>query len=405
MKISKNIHHEEAILKAVNRFCITLTSFASFYSLLYIIFGEYSLSLLSFSVGVLFYIYYYINKKSSPVYIRVLIILTTSVLVTLFSIILGFNSGIYMYLFAAPHLIYLFFHFRDKKAITLSLGAFLLSFIVMIIANYFQIPPLTALDAEFINMIFPINIAFSMVMCVLLIRYFASNNASSLTSLKEEIEEKNRSQENLIRSLKEKEILLSEIHHRVKNNLATISGLMELQRIYVRDPTTSAILKESYNRIKSIALLHEKLYENKNLDRIDIQFYVNGLIEFHKISLSKKNKNIQMHIDIDPIEINIDEAQPFALLLNELITNSFNHAFDDKNEGNIYIRMKRNNNEIQFEFRDDGIGYLMEGAGTEKTLGLNLIEAFSNHLKGEMKFHSKPGEGVYFLLNFKIRSL
>jgi len=121
---------------------------------------------------------------------------------------------------------------------------------------------------------------------------------------------------------------LSEIHHRVKNNLAVVTALMELQTFYLKDDKTIQILKESQNRIKSIALLHEKLYENKSLKFVDVALYTSELIHFIKQSIS--NKGILIHTNIDEINLEMASAMPFGLMLNELITNSYKYAFYKK---------------------------------------------------------------------------
>jgi two-component sensor histidine kinase len=217
-----------------------------------------------------------------------------------------------------------------------------------------------------------------------------------------EITDKNRAQEELLKTLKEKEILLQEIHHRVKNNLAVVSGLVELQNFYVKDEKASAILKESRNRIKSIAVLHEKFYENKSLERIEIRSYVDELIYFIQLSFSNQNKDIRIHTQIDYVELSLVEALPFSLLLNELITNSYKHAFIDMNSGNIYLSLIKREKEIVFHFKDDGCGFDLSTLAKDNSLGMNLVEAFAKQLKGRMVYESEKGKGVDFKLYFRV---
>ena len=148
--------------------------------------------------------------------------------------------------------------------------------------------------------------------------------------------------------------------------------------------------------------MHEKFYESKNLEKIEIRSYVDELIYFIKLSFSSQHKKIKIHTQIDNIELSLNQALPFSLLLNELITNSYKHAFKDKQNGNIYISLIKKPNELIFNFKDDGFGFEFSNEMKENTLGLNLIEAFSKQLKGEMSYHSKKSSGIEFKLHFKI---
>jgi len=219
--------------------------------------------------------------------------------------------------------------------------------------------------------------------------------------LESEIAEKSKINTALARTLKEKEILLSEIHHRVKNNLAVISGLIELQTFYVKDEKASAILKESRNRIKSIAVLHEKFYESKNLEKIGIRSYVDELIYFIKLSFSSQQKDIKIITQIEDIELSMANALPFSLLLNELITNSYKHAFKKQDSGNITISLIKYQNKLVLNFKDDGCGFELAEINKDNSLGMNLIEAFSLQLKANTNWASKPNKGVEFTLQFK----
>jgi two-component sensor histidine kinase len=200
-------------------------------------------------------------------------------------------------------------------------------------------------------------------------------------------------------SLIEREVLLSEIHHRVKNNLAVITGLMELQSVYIKDKNTLNVIKESQNRIKSLAILHEKLYENKTLKEVEMRSYIEQLLEFVKKSLASKEKNIRINTKIDPINLEMTKAMPFSLLLNELISNSYKHAFNSTNEGEIQISFSKNDSGYLLEFSDNGPGFDYEANKERKSLGLNLIETFSKQLLGKFGF-SKQEPGMKFTLNF-----
>ena len=346
---------------------------------------------------------------------RMAIICATNLGVLVFSLYLGFNSGIFFYLFAAPHLIYLLFNIKERKAIYISMGSYMLTYILAYIGDQYHIMERISIPTQTLHIIYILNFLFGITFSFVLITIFARNNDNYIdllidsnsnlkehqTLLQTENIEKNKINTELTKTLKEKEILLSEIHHRVKNNLAVISGLIELQNFYVKDEKASAILKESRNRIKSIAVLHEKFYESKNLETIEIRSYVDELIYFIKLSFSNQQKDIKIHTQIDNIELSMAYALPFSLLLNELITNSYKHAFKDKVSGNIYITFIKYQSKLILNFKDDGCGFDLSKVNKENSLGMNLIEAFSNQLKAQTTCESKKDEGTEFKLQFK----
>ena len=407
------IKNEQERIKFINRFCCLTALLSTPY--LYIL----SSNKLIFSTGIMFLIILlflssvYLNKKNKPNFSKALVIFTTNFAVTYFSLLLGFDSGVHLFLFSAPLITYLLFDFTKKTNIIFAMLLYIFNFLIIYIINKMHLIVHAQLQNNIHQLLYFMNFSFSITLCFLLIIYFANNNSLYINLLKEanitleaqQIQMQNKIIENtetnkkLSETLKEKETLLSEIHHRVKNNLAVISGLIELQNIHVTDELASRILKESHNRIKSIALLHEKFYESKNIDSVEIRSYINELIPLIKLSFT--NNNIKIHIQIDNVELSMTEALPFSLLLNELTTNSYKHAFKQKNEGNIYITFAKTNNGYFFNYKDDGSGFDTKASFKEKSLGMNLIEAFSKQLKATATWTSEIDRGVDFKLNFK----
>ena len=370
----------------------------------------------------LFFFSVYLNKKSKYSFSKTIIIINTNFAVAYFSILIGFDAGIHLFLFSAPLITYLLFDFTQKLKIVISITAYSLNFISIYLIHKFTLFPFVELSDSIHGLLYFMNFIFSLALCFFLIIYFANNNSLYITLLKKantaleehqeqmqiEIIEKTKAHNKLSETLKEKDTLLSEIHHRVKNNLAVISGLLELQNYYISDPKSSSVLKESRNRIKSIALLHEKFYENKNLDSVEIRSYIDELIHFIKLSFAIDQKEIKIHTQIDQINLPMDEALPFSLLINELVTNSYKHAFNKKNNGNIYITLTKSNNEFIFRYKDDGSGFDLLNHHNKNSLGINLIEAFSKQLNGQMSFDSQNNPasiGMEFKLNFKRTTL
>ncbi|MDZ7714824.1 MAG: PAS domain S-box protein [Balneolaceae bacterium] len=152
-------------------------------------------------------------------------------------------------------------------------------------------------------------------------------NTVAIFGMYVDITERKNAEERVRRSLKEKEVLLAEIHHRVKNNLAVITGLLELQRYNTPEKDAQDALYESQMRVNSIALIHEKLYQSEDLSQISFDIYIKELADIILKSMMQKNKNINLNIDADPVELTVNQAIPCGLILNEVITNSFKHAF------------------------------------------------------------------------------
>lgn len=202
-------------------------------------------------------------------------------------------------------------------------------------------------------------------------------------------------------SLKEKEVLLQEIHHRVKNNMQIISSLMSLQTKYVDDEVSLDVLKESQNRVKSMALVHEKLYRSEDLTHINIYNYINNLVLDLFFSYGVSRDQITPIIDIDEIKLNIETAVPCGLIINELVSNVIKHAFTDKKGGKMWLSLHlTDDNQIELMVADNGSG-LPNGfnINSSNSLGMQLVNSLVNQLDGSIKI--KRSNGTKFNIQFK----
>ncbi|MBN1347919.1 PAS domain S-box protein [candidate division KSB1 bacterium] len=214
-----------------------------------------------------------------------------------------------------------------------------------------------------------------------------------------DITSRQQAEEHLQNSLEEKELLLREVHHRVKNNMQIISSLLNLQADLIEDQATRQLFKESQNRIKSMALIHEKLYKSENFTRIDFEAYLQDITR--QISRSFARSGISFTIRAQKIFIPIDTAIPCGLIVNELVTNALKHAFPKPATGKIYITCKRTNpRAIVLSVADNGIG-LPENLNIEQssTLGLVLIKTLSEQLNAKLEIRRKRGD--CFTLTFQ----
>lgn len=206
--------------------------------------------------------------------------------------------------------------------------------------------------------------------------------------------------ENEIR-IREKDTLLKEIHHRVKNNLQTVSSLLSLQSRTASDPKVKNLIKSSQNRVISMAMVHEMLYMRQDLSKIEYKSYVLELGEYLIRSFKGTENNIVLSVNIPDVKLGIDTAIPLGLLINEIITNALKYGLPDDNAGEIYIELiKTDINDYQLNIGDNGEGFLEEDdKKNSNTLGLKLIHNLARQLKGTIvRDHSK--KGAHYIIKF-----
>ncbi|WP_190397985.1 histidine kinase dimerization/phosphoacceptor domain -containing protein [Pseudanabaena sp. FACHB-1998] len=201
-------------------------------------------------------------------------------------------------------------------------------------------------------------------------------------------------------------ILMKEVHHRVKNNLQIVSGLLYLQARQVQDQKMREILYSSRDRIQSMALLHEKLYQSKNIENIDFIAYIQSLTRNLRKSYASQSMAISLNIDVESINVDMDTAMYCGLIINELVSNCFKYAFPEGQTGQIMIEFAKNGQDsYELIVRDDGVGMAEEiDLKYAKNLGLQLVYSLvTEQLKGEVlleNFH-----GTVFKISFKIKSI
>ena len=213
-----------------------------------------------------------------------------------------------------------------------------------------------------------------------------------------------QSEEDLRAAYERETVLMKEIHHRVKNNLQIVSGLLYLQARQVQDPKMREIIHSSRDRIQSMALLHEKLYQSKNIENIDFIAYIQSLTRNLQSSYASNSTAISLHINAEPINVDIDTAMYCGLIINELVSNSFKYAFPDGQTGQIMIEFsKDSDNRYNLIVRDDGVG-MPEAIDLKKAknLGLQLVYSLvTEQLKGQVSvenFH-----GAFFKISYTIK--
>lgn len=193
-------------------------------------------------------------------------------------------------------------------------------------------------------------------------------------------------------SLKEKDILLREVHHRVKNNLQIISSLFFLQSKKINDPVALDVIREGQSRVQVMSLIHQKLYQSNQLDLIDFQSYFSDLAKQILKTYDANKRRIGLEIEAVNISIPVDKAVPLGLIINELITNSMKHAFVGREKGFIKIKLYQTETTAHLLYSDDGKGVTdVEGLASGDSLGLRLIRLLTNQLDGKMELFSDQG--------------
>lgn len=227
-----------------------------------------------------------------------------------------------------------------------------------------------------------------------------NNNITQVSGIAHDITEKTLAEEQLKESLKEKEILLKEVHHRVKNNLQVISSILNLQSSYIDDNKTLSILKESQDRIKSMSIIHESLYQTNDFSKINFSEYVVSLSKNLVHSYSYLDKFIDLTHNIEDVSLNLDTSIPCGLIINELVSNALKYAFEARKEGKIKINLSRNKKNVVLVISDDGVGF-PENINFRDTnsLGLQLVTTLVEQIDGTIEMNSK--KGTTYTIKFK----
>lgn len=218
--------------------------------------------------------------------------------------------------------------------------------------------------------------------------------------LRELVDEKTR---DLREALREKEVLVKEVHHRVKNNLAVISGLLQMQEWESEDPATRDVLKDSQMRIQSISLVHEKLYRSDNMAQVNFREYAGELLSAIASTYGHRRDQVELRTDIADIPLSVNLAIPTSLIMNELVTNAYKHGFREGGSGHISVCVETDGSHLKLEVRDSGAGLPDDFCeGSRNSLGMSLVSTLIRQLSGEMD--SFNDGGAVFRITYPLKS-
>ncbi|MBE7174725.1 MAG: sensor histidine kinase, partial [Williamsia sp.] len=240
-------------------------------------------------------------------------------------------------------------------------------------------------------------------------RYRLKQRSNQLLEAKQlEINQKNNSLERLLGEkeglLIEKEWMLREIHHRVKNNLQVITSLLNAQSDFLHDSTAQTAIKDSQNRVQAMALIHQKLYQSNELDQVNMAEFIEEIVDYLKESFSPPS-SVHIVLDLAPIQLNVNLATPIGLIINEAFTNALKYAFPQKagsahHSGTIRIELQAVHDQLcRLVIRDDGVGFPAGlNAKNTNTLGLTMIQGLSKQIGGKLQM--SQNQGVHIQLEF-----
>lgn len=223
--------------------------------------------------------------------------------------------------------------------------------------------------------------------------------AQGLVCVAQDISDRKKAEQELRASLAEKDVLLREIHHRVKNNLQVISSLLHLQSRKVDDATAQQLFTDSQSRIRSMALIHEQLYQSEDLAQLNVKGYLQQLTDHLFRTYNMRGASVTLAIEADDAALSMDQAIPCGLIVNELVSNALEHAFPGDRGGRVRVALTRSDGRARLVVEDDGVGAPRPAAiETSKTLGLKLVRGLVQQLGGDLTVASPAG--LRFIITF-----
>jgi two-component sensor histidine kinase len=332
------------------------------------------------------------NYKGNYKVAKHIFFISTNLLMYYTSLTIGLNSGIYLFYF--PIVVgYSFLLDVKSKNELMFYFAFTLCLFVSVLVDiellhFLNIPKYTSPKFQFEIMAF-----LSFILVVYQTYLYITDRESTQKQLIQTINDLKISENKHLQDIKDKEVLLAEVYHRVKNNLSVVSSLINLQMNTIDHEYTKSALMDCKNRVNSMAMIHQKFYEGKNYYKIDFKSYIEALVSEIKFAYNIKNKKVSVDSFIDPdLNFDLNVAIPCGIILNELISNSFKHAFNNQDSGKIEIFIEREKNLFLMRVLDNGKGFhYKDKIESSNSLGLILIQSLSEQLDGTFQYFGNKG--------------
>lgn len=360
-------------------------------------FGEYFSFLLLEGTSALMLMGFIFNLQGKHSIATHFVLIVNNLIITFFNFYTHITASTFIFYFPLILAVSFLIDFKNKKAMLFHflLPMTLITLVMTVDHSFLENKNFTP---EQNRQLFAFDLIAGALSIGLFIFVINKENEEHNSRLMQQIEERKKNEEKIAQALKEKEILLAEIHHRVKNNLAIIVSLLNLQSEKIADEFAKSLLTESRNRVMSMALIHDKLYRNETLSNINFGFYITELVhEIHNSYALLMKKNVEVKLHLSEVYLNVNYAIPCGLIINEVLTNCYKHAFLDQAEGCITISLKKENNTVSLSVQDNGNGKLNEAVNPE-SLGMEVIQSLVKQLEGKAVFSTQTG--TRFELNF-----
>lgn len=387
--------YQKREIRILNIFAlITLSGLIIGLSTIFFLNGEYPVSTVTFtmvcSLSIFLLNYWQLSHIATYVFI-----ITVNITLFLLNKMYVLGAGNYLYYF--PMIFCVALIHNPSKSLSRTVIFFLICLASFMASEFVTLPGLmlpgiTPQDVKTL-LIYntSINVLITMVMVYLVIRLINKQNQEVVALLEKE----HQAQSKIAHTLKEKETLLAEIQHRVKNNLAVITGLLNLQTEKAPCEISKNLMIESRNRVMSIAMVHERLYKKDNLAKIDFKLYLSELVN-EVVSSFPTKQQIEIREELDSAEIEITKAVPIGLILNEALTNSLKHAFQNEavDSPKIKISMQTIYDRMQISLSDNGQGFQNLEHRKDSSLGISLIESLADQIDAKVVFRNENGATV-----------
>lgn len=385
-------------IKLTNQFSVIAMLVFLFSGLNNLALGDLFSGLLIEGLVVVVLIGFYLNKIERHRFAISFLFAIVSTAIFYFDSYSGILSGTYLYHFPLILAIAFIFDMREDKKAMLFHFLLIISYLIINVTTNYNLFRSEFLTDEKRSQMFMFNLVFSASSVGFFVYLMIRNNLKESYYYIQSIEEREQSEKAIKDALTEKNLLIAELHHRVKNNLAIISGLFSLTLNDNLHEDAKNVLLESRNRVRSMALIHNRLYKSDSFTDVSFDEYIQELISEINSSYPTISNSIDVKININNVILNVNSAIPCGLILNELLTNAYKHAFKDKNDGQVAISFVRENGQFVMTVKDNGCGLPLD-YNKKQSLGITVIEALTEQLDGKSKFTNN--QGTHFELTFK----
>lgn len=394
--------YEEDLIKRIvltNQFCVIAFIIFFFSGINNLILGDAFSFWLIEGFATMCILSLYINKTYHHRFAAISLFCFVSTAIFYFDSYSGKESGAYLFYFPLILAIAFLFDFKTEKKIMIAEFFIILCFIAINVFTHHRLFESPLIDDEKRHQMFTYNIIMSTFAVGFFIYLSVKNNLKTSILHEQRIKEREIAEKTIKQTIAEKDILLTELHHRVKNNLAVIAGLFSLKLDSIKNEEAREVLLESRNRVRSMALIHNRLYKASNFANVNFEEYIHELVNEIKLSYPTIADSIALNTHISNITLNVNTAIPCGLILNELLSNCYKHAFKGKTTGSIYISFSKHGDKINLTVKDNGIGLRSDYEQSE-SLGITVIQSLCEQLEGQCEY--SVDDGTCFSLTFDI---